>query len=167
MADERFDIVFCGELVTGTDEATAKARLKQRFALTDDALAHLFQGRPVSVKRGVDAVAAARYRALFQEAGALVRIDPVAAAAEVPVSDRQTRPPGADRESDASRPTTLSLSTETGYLEELPDHPPPDLDLSYLSLETSEDWSLEDCEPPPLPIPLPDISHLSVVEDEV
>lgn len=166
MADERFDIIFCGELVSGTDQATAQAHLKKRFGLSDEALQRLFQGRPMSIKRDVDAAVAARYRILFQEAGALVRIDPVAAVAGVPEPDERTPPVAADGDTVAAGQTTLSLSTQTGYLEELPDQPPPDLDLSYLSLETSEDWSLEDCEPPLLPVPLPDTSHLSIVVEE-
>ena len=166
MAGERFDIIFCGELMTGTDPEVARGRLKQRFGLTDQALERLFQGRPVSIKRGVDAATATNYRTLFQEAGALVRIDPVQDVPEVPIADRQSRPPAADREPAAPEQGALGFSTDTGYLEVLPEQTPPDLDLSALSLVTDEDWSLEDCAPPPSSLPLPDISHLSIVEEQ-
>ncbi len=40
----------------------------------------------------------------------------------------------------------------------------PDLDTSYLSLVSSPDWSLEDCEQIVAPAPVADISHLSLTE---
>lgn len=164
MGEQRFDIIFSGELSTGTDAGVARAHLQRRFGLADAALERLFQGRPVSIKRGVDAETAARYRALFQEAGALVRIDPVPGATGVAETAQQPPPTAAEEQAAASEQSTLAFSTETGYLEQWPPQSPPDLDLSDLSL-AADGWTFEDCAPAPLPVPLPDTSHLSIVED--
>lgn len=164
MGEQRFDIIFSGELSTGTDAGVARAHLQKRFGLADAALERLFQGRPVSIKRGVDAETAARYRALFQEAGALVRIDPVPEATGVAETAQQPPPTSVEEPASASEQSTLGFSTETGYLEQWPPQSPPDLDLSDLSL-AADGWTLEDCAPAPLPVPLPDTSHLSIVED--
>lgn len=165
MTDEKFDIIFCAELVAGTDQIAAQANLQRSFGLSDEALKRLFQGRPVSIKRGVDTEVAEHYRRLFRAAGALVRIDPVAPIVGASELDERIPPAAAEGESSAVEYTGLSLSTDTGYLEELVEQPAPEFDLSYLSLETAEDWTLEDCEPPTLPLPFPDISHLSLVAD--
>ncbi|MEA3639241.1 MAG: phosphate-starvation-inducible PsiE family protein [Lamprobacter sp.] len=76
MSGTRFDLEFAGELTPGTDPKKARARVKALFKLTDDAVAQLFSGSAVTIKRGIDGALAARLHAAFAQAGALVRIVP-------------------------------------------------------------------------------------------
>ncbi|WP_462321148.1 phosphate-starvation-inducible PsiE family protein [Halochromatium sp.] len=76
MSGTRFDLEFAGELAAGADPTKARSRVKELFKLSDEAVAQLFSGAPITVKRGVDSALAARLHAAFAEAGALVRIIP-------------------------------------------------------------------------------------------
>lgn len=79
MSSTRFDLEFAGELAAGTDPGQARSRVKELFKLSDEAVAQLFSGTPITVKRGVDSALAARLHAAFAQAGALVRIIPAGA----------------------------------------------------------------------------------------
>ncbi|MEA1051774.1 phosphate-starvation-inducible PsiE family protein [Lamprobacter modestohalophilus] len=76
MSSTRFDLEFAGELTPGTKPGQARAKIKDLFKLSDEAVAQLFSGTPVTVKRGVDSALASRLHAAFAQAGALVRIIP-------------------------------------------------------------------------------------------
>ena len=51
-------------------------------------------------------------------------------------------------------------------LEPVADHRPPAVDISRLHLVAGQDWSLADCDRPPAPEAVPDISHLRLLEQE-
>ncbi len=76
MSGTRFDLEFAGELTAGTNPEQARSRVKALFKLSDEAVAQLFSGTPITVKRGIDSALAARLHAAFAQAGALVRIIP-------------------------------------------------------------------------------------------
>ena len=100
------------------------------------------------LKRGTDAATAVRFRDAFREAGAIVQLVEVSAGGE-------------------EKPEGLALAPVDGRpLEETPSPPERRIDISHLSLTPGEDWTLEDCEPPLPPLPLPDISHLEIIEPE-
>ena len=88
MSGTRFDLEFAGELMPGTESDQARARIKALFRLSDEGVAHLFSGTPVTVKRGIDSTLASRFYAAFAHAGALVRIIPAGSEdAEQPAVD--------------------------------------------------------------------------------
>jgi hypothetical protein len=144
MPDSSFDILFAGKVEADADRDAVRARIQKLFRLTDSDAERLFSGRTITIKRAVDAERAGRLRDAFREAGALVEI--VAFAQEetglrlAPVDDRP--------------------------LEQPPPRTPPALDVSHLSLVPGSDWTLEDCDRPPPPARIPDISHLRIVEPE-
>jgi hypothetical protein len=142
MANSSFDILYSGELKPGADPDDARARIQALFRLTDEAAERLFSGRTMAVKRGLDAEQAARFRDAFLEAGALVQLvetgQDVPELALAPIDDRPLEP-------------EVQVS-------------PPEIDIGHLSLMTGEDWTLEDCDSPPPPAPVPDISHLAIVD---
>lgn len=78
-----FDLEFAGELMPGTDPVQARSRIQALFKLSDEAVASLFNGSAVTVKRGVDAALAARLHAAFAGAGAVLRILPAGGAESV------------------------------------------------------------------------------------
>jgi hypothetical protein len=142
MANTSFDILFSGELKPGADPAVARARIQALFKLTDEAAERLFSGRAMTVKRGLDADQAARFRSAFLEAGALVQLverdQNLGELTLAPVDDRPLEP---------ENPVS-----------------PPEIDIGHLSLMPGGDWTLEDCDTPPAPVTIPDISHLAILE---
>lgn len=186
MSGARFDILFDGTLKPDADPRLARERLGAAFKLDAAGVERLFTGKPVAVKRDADLTMAARYRRVFEDAGAIVTLRAIEAAESAapirpppaaspaptvsPPADRApalaTEPP-AEANTEAVAKTdgvTTTLTAEGGFefLEEPPRVKMPDLDLSHLSLIGGSDWSLADCERKPETIQIPDISHLSL-----
>jgi len=188
MSSARFDILFAGETLPGADPAEVRRRVQALFKVSDEAAERLFSGAPIAVKRAVDAETSRRFDALFREAGALVRIAPVAAPSEPamapatpaptavaapqaldPAPVRSPQPgPLLEGEGDAARAAREAPDSATPLglappgdapLEPPVSQVPPPLDLSDLSLVEGE-WTLADCVPPPPPVAVPDISRL-------
>ncbi len=74
MHHARFDIQFTGDLIPGTDPATARERIQGLFGLSDAAVDWLFSGETVTIERGADSGTVAYIRERFRDAGALVRV---------------------------------------------------------------------------------------------
>ncbi|QGU32477.1 hypothetical protein [Thermochromatium tepidum] len=178
MSGARFDILFDGTLKPGADPRLARERLQAAFKLDATGIERLFKGQRLTVKRNADAATAARYKRIFEEAGAIVTLRAVEVAASTQSPSPPTKPPlVADPEAGVTpKVTTLKTDTEAvanltaeggfEFLEEPPQVRPPDLDLSHLSLVNGSDWSLADCDRPPEPVHIPDISHLRLDEIE-
>jgi len=94
MSEERFRLVFRGELLEGHREASVRSRLAAALGLEADRAASLFSGRPVVVKRDVDRATAVRYREVCREAGAHLRVAPEAPGEERAAAAGRTQ--GAD-----------------------------------------------------------------------
>jgi hypothetical protein len=163
MAEQRYDLSYRGLLSPGADPEETRRRLGAIFKLNASGLERLFTGKPVIVKRDVDAATVAQFERLFAQAGAELTVVPLDAGA--PASAPDPTPLG-----EAEPPQGLTIDTSLlalappgGALEEPPPSVSLDLDISYLSLVPGDDWTLEDCEPPPTPIPLPDLSYLTLV----
>ncbi len=160
MADIKFRVLFSGKLKPGIDPATAQARIQERFKLSDAAIAQLFSGKTVVVKKNLDPDKAKRYQQAFLQAGLIVQLvkqQPAPSPTKLPSSSVASQP----------EESGLKLApVDSGPLEPEPDRTPPKVDISYLSLVEGEDWTLEDCDRPPEPIPTPDTSHLSLEEPE-
>lgn len=159
MAERRYDIQFSGELAEGTDAAVARERLRDLFKLSPDALDRLFSGRPAVIKRDLDEAGAARYRAAFREAGALLRTIPAA-------SCPHGQPPAPSPASGTAAPTGLTLAPPGTPVGEALPPGPRHIDTTHLSLVGGANWTLADCDRPPPPDPMPDLRHLALVPME-
>lgn len=161
MAEQRYDLSYRGLLSPGADPQEARRRLGAIFKLNEAGLDRLFTGKPVIVKRDVDAVTAAQFERLFAQAGAELTVVPLEG------GDPQPEPPAPGEVEPPQGliidTSLLSLAPPGGVLEEPPPAVAPELDISYLSLVPGDDWTLADCDPPPTPIPLPDLSYLTLV----
>lgn len=69
-----FDVVFQGELQSGQELQQVKLQISQRFKIKDEKLEQLFSGKPIMVRRGVDAATAQKFRRTFMDCGARCRI---------------------------------------------------------------------------------------------
>lgn len=77
---DRFNIVFSGELARGVELAQAQANLAKLFKLNTDKVIALFSGKRVVLKRDLSLDQATQYRLAIKKAGALVEL--VACAAQ-------------------------------------------------------------------------------------
>jgi hypothetical protein len=161
MSEERFDLSYEGLIAPGADPDRARTRLTAVFKLTDKGVERLFTGKPVIVKRNVDAATAAQFEKVFAHAGAVLTVTPVEGSGlpELAAVGADSSEPPQSRGIDTSH-LSLAPSPDPVYLEETASTSFPEIDLSGLSLVPGNDWTLEDCEPPPTPVPELDTSYL-------
>ncbi len=74
MADEKYDLVFRGELEPGADLAEVKQNLSRLFKMDLARIEALFSGRAIVLKRGLDAETAGKYRMAIRKAGASIAV---------------------------------------------------------------------------------------------
>lgn len=72
MADEKYNLVFKGQLAKGVALADAKKNIAQLFKVSAAKVDALFSGQAVVLKRDLNADAANKYRVAIKKAGALV-----------------------------------------------------------------------------------------------
>jgi hypothetical protein len=168
---QAFDIYFLGEMLPDADPDAVKRQVAKLFKVSEDAVDRLFSGKPLRVKQNVDADTASRYRAAFRDAGALLEIVPNGA----PAPQRATPAPGTADAAvvGADTPTAptpaaaddMSLAEPGAIIDHAPAAPPAEIDTSALSALPPNSGSLEDCKIDKEPHPIPDISHLQIVDD--
>lgn len=89
-------LVFAGEVLDGFDPVEVMARVAHALQVDEARMAHLFSGRRVVLRRGVDAERARRYALQFARMGARLHLEPddaVAAAEAAPVAVPAPPPP--------------------------------------------------------------------------
>lgn len=170
---QAFDIYFLGEILPGADPAEVRRSVAKLFHISEDAVERLFTGKALRVKQNIDVDTAGRYREKFREAGALLQIVPAggqppdrspqadaAPAAAGAVSHGATTPPTAGANADNG----ISLAEPGATIDPAPAPPTADIDTSGLTALPANTGSLEDCEVEKEPYPIPDISHLKIVD---
>lgn len=91
--DEKYRLIFSGELLDGQHRAVVKRRLIELLKLKDGQVEKLFSGQPVVLKRDVDRETAARYQALFKKAGGQLRVKSETPAEGAPVAENVAEKP--------------------------------------------------------------------------
>lgn len=137
MADERFDLIFRGDIVLGQPLAEVKQRLQQLFKADAGKVEKLFSGRPVALKRGLERATAEKYQQVLHKAGAQVSLVPSQMDAEA--GSGSSEAPAGRR--DQNRATGLSLAPAGGFLlnpSERPRLTPVSVDISGLSVRPAE-----------------------------
>ncbi|TVZ37792.1 hypothetical protein P886_2137 [Alteromonadaceae bacterium 2753L.S.0a.02] len=130
MSEEKFDLIFKGELAKGVELAIAKKNIAQLFKINAEKVDALFSGKAVVLKRGLNADAANKYRVAIKKAGALVDLainQPVqtrgkASFGEAPSASSQVTAPGAIPGTipgtQSSVPTTAAAQKEASVAEQ-------------------------------------------------
>ncbi|MCB1723584.1 MAG: hypothetical protein KDJ39_07805 [Gammaproteobacteria bacterium] len=163
---QNFDVYFVGELLPGADPAKARRDVAALFKIAEEAADRLFSGKAVRIKQNADADAAGRYRALFRDAGALIRIVPAGSPPPAATPGPDAPPAPAQAAGGEARPASgISLAAPGATIDETPLPPPADIDTSALSALPANSGSLEDCHVEKVPYPIPDISHLKIVDN--
>ena len=74
MSDEKYDVVFRGQLAKGFSIDDAKKNIGALFKLPALKVEALFSGKRVVIKKNIDCEAASKYRVAIKKAGGLVEI---------------------------------------------------------------------------------------------
>lgn len=164
---QTFDIYFLGEMLPDAEPDAVKRNVAKLFKVNEDAVDKLFTGKPLRVKQGIDVDAASRYRAAFRDAGALLQIvpsgDPPPQRA-ASANDGGAAPPAADA-AQTGGGDGMSLAEPGATIDHTPPPPTAQIDTSELSAAPANTGSLEDCKVDKAPYPIPDISHLQIVDE--
>ena len=173
--DERYRLVFRGEVLEGQHKAVVKRRLTELMKLDEARLEKLFSGSPVVVKRDVDRKTAARYQALFKQAGGRLRVlaeqpgndvaqdtaapapgRTAAAAPTVPAAPAAAAAPGS--------PTGSTLTIVSSYFPP-PAEPAPEIQAPEFGVAEVGATLLEAVESPPVVVPEADFELAEVGAD--
>ena len=73
--DTRFRVVFLNDFKRGTRIAEIREKVRQRFNLSEEGVERMFGGRPIVVKKDVDAEIAYQYKLAIDETGANCKIE--------------------------------------------------------------------------------------------
>lgn len=84
MSDELFNVVFRGDIVPGQSLPEVKQRFAHVFRLEPDKVDAYFSGKPVTLKKECDRATADKFKAVLQQAGALVDIKSASVPAVAP-----------------------------------------------------------------------------------
>lgn len=92
MTDVRYNVIFEGRLIAGSDASTVKANLARAFKMDMARVETLFSGRPVVLKKDADQDTAMKFRAVLQKAGAECRLEPLGDVEEVTAAPPPAEP---------------------------------------------------------------------------
>ena len=146
MTNERYDLVFRGDILLDQSLEQVKLRLQKLLKADAKQMERLFSGRPVVLKRGLEAGAAQKYLRVLEQAGARARLVPSAPAAAKPEPSGAGAPPDPSGEpasapravqANAITSSSLSLAPPEGPLlkpGEMPNRPPVVVNIEGLSL---------------------------------
>jgi hypothetical protein len=97
MPTELYNIVYYGEIAAGTSLEGVKKNLATMFNLTPQQIERAFSGEPWVLKKQIDYQAALKYKATFERAGTVCRIEPLHATSQPiqvpPLTSEQTVSP--------------------------------------------------------------------------
>ena len=143
MADKRYSVIFTGRIVDGAEPAAVKAKLAKLFRVDAERVESMFAGKPLVIKKNLDAEKARSYRDALAKAGAAVSVveegDPDAArtSAQPAPTPAPTPAPAAARPSTDSAPPQapdLTIAEVGVTLVEHEPVTPPDFDTTQFDL---------------------------------
>ena len=120
MTDLLFDIVFTGKLAGGIEPSAVKQKVAQLFKLDTEKVDRLFQGKPVTLKKNLEQVAAKKYQKILMQIGMVVELRQQHSMLDV--GHQQPQPPfkaHQQRERPNSGRLALSVSKPEGYIGQL------------------------------------------------
>lgn len=190
-----FQLVFKGECASGTDMATARSNARALFKASVEQIERMFSGSPVVIRNKLDEEQAEKYRQVLHKHGMLAYVQPMpgsqAPAKPAPASTPRPQPTSTAQPPAKKEPRTAITTVEPGDRLPVAGDKVDDilagsglgLDPVGVTLVESEeveppmfqhldDWTLapagsdigvERDLPPPV---VPDVSHLSLADDE-
>jgi len=155
MSESFYRLTFSGELLEGQHSAVVKKKLGVLLKVAPERVEKLFSGETVVIKKSVDKATAARFQAAFKQAGGKLRVAQIAGTAsvsrDVPAGDQ----PDFDLAAAGS-----NLLAESRLV------PDRDIDTSHLDIASAGSDILKDEYKSTLTDEGPDVSHISLSNDE-
>ena len=185
LAMQYFEIAFSGQLLPSAELSQAKAAIVRLFKADEAALARLFSGVRVVIKSRVDAATAAQYQAAFKQAGAVLELRELECQESGDLTQRNVAQHAEVQSGQEQVFDALQVKARDQYMAAF-SHvqaldfglAPVGVDLQPASVEVAapqfdfSDLTLAPVGsdmgqlPPSRPQPLPDISHLALLEDD-
>lgn len=191
-----YQLVFKGECVPGVDEATARENAKSLFKASDAQVQKMFSGGRVVIRNKLDGPTAQKYQGVLKQKGIICHIEPMpgeqepsptpaetpSSASEKPATESAETQSAATQESVEVEPgerlpvagekvdsilsgSALSLGKPGEQLGEVREHEAPVFEhIDSWTIAPPGEQLVESQETPP-PV-MPDISHLSLADDE-
>lgn len=168
-----YDVFFTGQLVEGTDLATAKSNFAKLFKSSPEHLEKLFSGKPQAIKRGVDKAEALKFKAALHKAGLLIafKAHQIAKPDATPATTTSAAPE--QPESSTAAPTTNSpqasnddwsvAPTGSDVLAAHERKPVQAQNIDTSAIKMVSAFAEAEVETKPAP-PAPDTSHISVAQ---
>ncbi len=161
MSDERYDLVFKGQLAKSFELTTAVKNLAQLFKIDPLKVKAMFDGRTTVLKRNLDMETATKYRVAIKKAGALVELEAVKEAAEPK--------PRAQKESQSEGKAVFGAREPSSDLSPAVAEQAVKVDTSNTQIEktglTTSAGVFSDPRPEPVEIAIPDFDIAPVGED--
>ncbi|PKM45229.1 MAG: hypothetical protein CVV05_07640 [Gammaproteobacteria bacterium HGW-Gammaproteobacteria-1] len=133
MSENTFAVVFTGQLVEGAAAEQVKANFARLFKVEMEKVAPMFTGKPVTIKRGVDAATARKYQQALQQAGAVCSVVDQAAPAPAPATPPVSAAPAAPAAA-AAAGLNATLAEPGALLKEPEPVEEARIDVSHLSM---------------------------------
>jgi hypothetical protein len=132
--EDRYRLVYRGELLDGQHRAVVRKRLGALLKVEGDRLDALFAGAAVVIRNEADTATAARIQAAFKQAGARLRVVPLI---EAPAAGTDAAPAA------PAKSPSFTLRPRSGELLDPSERPAPatvQVDVSHLSLAPLGPW---------------------------
>lgn len=166
MADQLYELIFSGELVSNIEPSQVQANVAKLFKASPTQIAHLFSGKRVVLKNALPISTGKKYLAALKKAGALCQLvdmqtgRPYGEQPQAGATQPQPTPPKAVEQ---PLPTSQPQTTAKATLEPGSEHRVggrPELDAPGWEVAPSGS-KIQDDQPTP-PLPEPDTDYLSL-----
>lgn len=166
MSQEKFDLMFSGELVPGYDLAQVKQNIQLLFRIDAAKTDVLFSGRAIALKKGLDAETANKYRVAIKKAGARVAVLQSESAGASPQAAAEANAPSKPSATSANKPAASGFSTALGAQPLAPSKPRAVIDApEYNIADPGADMLSADYKLPLAEVDI-DVSSLSIAPQE-
>ncbi len=158
MAEKKYQIIVDGTLTEGTHPDEAKKRLAALFKTSLEKIEPMFSGKPVTIKKGVNAESAKKYMQALKQAGLISKGVLMEQTSASTPNLGNTTLAAVGAELDNTPPATTPNIDTSGYtvsetgetLVDVPPIPQPDIDISQYQIN-AVGQTLDESTPPPKP----------------
>lgn len=143
MAERRFDIIFDGSVINGSNVDDVKGNLQTIFKLDSESINKLFCGTPIAIKKNLDRQTATRYQTALTKAGANIQL-----VLHRESNSENTQPANvSNKDSDASHSGELSILPRGSDLLSVSERttvPEVAINVDHLQLEKANPFLVDD-----------------------
>ena len=166
MSEQRYEVVFRGDVVPGESIVDVKQRLAELFGADSARIDGMFSGRPVVVKRNIDQETAQHYQASMRKAGAVVDIRTTSETQLEPSSNIESTPAQSVPQLPDETVEVAPVGADVLTPEYRQDFTPAEIDISHMTVAEPGADVLRENEKEVIPDRDVDTSHLSVAKPE-